>query len=441
MFRKIFALSAALSLPALAAGVPREVTFHKDVVPILQKRCQGCHRPGEIGPMSFLGYQETRPWAKAIREAVLLKKMPPWFADPAHGKFENDRSLAPAEIETLAAWADGGAREGDPKDAPKPLEFVDGWTIGKPDAVIEMPNEFRVPASGTVDYQWVMVPTGFTEDQWVERIEVRPSNRAVVHHVVLFAREPGSPYLKRLQAGVFFPTPDSSKNKRKEDTGAGFFWTAPGTEIVSVYVPGGVAYQLKPGQARLIKAGSDLLFEVHYTANGKAGVDRMRVGMVFAKEPPKQRVKNMLILNTNLRIPPGAADHAVHARVTLGEGAEVLSLFPHMHFRGKAFEYRAVYPTGESEVLLDVPKYNFNWQLTYYLDKARPLPKGTQLECIARYDNSPNNPANPDPSAEVIWGDQTWEEMLAGFLDVAFDVGMDPSKLIVGPRGTVRGGD
>ena len=296
-----------------------------------------------------------------------------------------------------------------------------------------------MPASGTIDYQFIVIPTGFTEDKWVEKIEVRPTNRAVVHHVVAFAREKGSPYLSKLQPGVPFAVPDSSKQKRPKDTGAGIWWGAPGTEIISTYVPGGVAYQLKPGQARLIKAGSDLLLQMHYTANGKAGVDRTRVGLVFAKEPPKQRVKNMLIMNPNLRIPPGAAEHRVEARVDLQGAASLTSLFPHMHVRGKRFEYRAVYPTGESEVLLKVPRYDFNWRLTYYLDIPRPLPKGTRLECVAYYDNSPNNPANPDPSSEVFWGDQTWEEMLAGFLDLAFDVGTNPDELVKGKP--LRSGD
>jgi len=420
MFRHVLALSVALGLPALAATAPKDVTFNKDVLPILQKRCQSCHRPGEIAPMSLLTYQDARPWAKAMREAVLLKKMPPWFSDGAeHGKFANERVLAPSEIETLTAWADGGAREGDPKDAPAPVEFAEGWSIGKPDVVLEVANEFQVPASGTIDYQYIVIPTNFTEDKWVEKIEARPSNRKVVHHAVIMAREPGSMYFRAVKPGVPFAVPDSGKQKKREDTGDGMWWAAPGTEIVTTYVPGGVAYQVGPGQARLIKAGSDLLLQMHYTANGKAATDRTRIGIVFAKEPPKERVKNMLVYNPFLKIPAGAGNHRVEARVTLDAPATLTAMFPHMHVRGKAFEYRVVYPTGESEVLLNVPKYDFNWQLTYLPKKPILLPKGTRLDCVAHYDNSPKNKFNPDPSKEVRWGDQTWEEMMIGWYTYA----------------------
>lgn len=431
MRRHILFVSLAVCLPALAATAPKDVTFSRDVLPILQKRCQACHRAGEVAPMSFLTYEEVRPWAKAMREAVLLRKMPPWFADPAErGKFTNERSLSQSEIDTLAAWADGGAREGDPKDAPKPLEFADGWSIGKPDVILEMPNEFQVPATGTIDYQYILIPTNFTEDKWVEKIEARPGDRKVLHHGVVMAREPGSPYFRAVKPGVPFPVPDSGKQKKREDTGDGVWWAAPGTEIISTYAPGAVPYQVGAGQARLIKAGSDLLLQMHYTSNGKAASDRTRVGIVFAKEPPKERVKNMLVYNPFMRIPAGAPNHRVEARVTLDASATITSMFPHMHVRGKAFEYRVVYPTGESEVLLSVPKYDFNWQLTYFLNQPKLLPKGTRIECTAWFDNSLNNPANPDPKAEVWWGDQTWEEMLAGFLDLAFDAKMDPALLV-----------
>ncbi len=425
---------------AASAATNSPVTFHKDVAPILQKRCQGCHRPGEIGPMSLLTYQEARPWAKSMREAVLTKKMPPWFADAAHGKFDNDRSLTGSEIETLAAWADGGAREGDAKHAPRPAPFAEGWSIGKPDLVLETPNEFNVPPSGTIDYQFVVVPTGFTEDQWIEKLEVRPGARQVVHHVVVFAREPGSPWLRTVKPGVPLAAPNSRPKDPAADDGSGLFWGAPGVEIICTYAPGAEPYLVKPGQGRLIKAGSDLVFQLHYTTSGTAAADRSRIAMVFAKEPPKQRVKNMLVWNPKLRIPPGAANHRVDARVTLQSPASVTSLFPHMHVRGRGFEYRAVYPDGRSEILLRVPKYDFNWQLTYFLAEPRLLPKGTRIECTAYYDNSPNNAFNPNPKDEVFWGDQTWDEMLAGFLDLAFDVSLDPNELIRGSQAPARTG-
>jgi hypothetical protein len=426
--------TSALLLTGIVLSAATPVTYHKDVSRILQNRCQGCHRPGEIGPMPLLTYEQTRPWAKAIRETVKLKKMPPWFAEAAHGTFENDRSLSSAEIATISSWVEQGAPEGNPKDAPKPLAFVDGWRIGTPDAIIQMPTAFELPASGALDYQFVALPSGFTEDKWVEQLEVRPGNRAVVHHVVVYAREPGSPMYKNLKPGIPSPVPNSGIRNRTPDDGTGIWSIQTGAEIVCTYVPGGEPCKARPGQARLIKAGSDLLFQLHYTPNGKPASDLTRIGLVFAKERPKERVRTMLVLNPNLRIPPGVANHRVDARVTLNAPATLTSLFPHMHYRGKSFEYRAVYPTGESELLLKVPRYDFNWQMTYYFDKPRVLPKGATIECIAHYDNSPNNPANPDSKAEVLWGDQSWEEMLAGFVDLAFDVNMDPSELAKGKQ-------
>lgn len=364
-----------------------------------------------------------------MKTAVLNRKMPPWFADPAHGTFTNDRRLTPAEVEILAAWADSGAKEGNPKDAPAAVSFAEGWTIGKPDAVFEMPIDFKVPASGTVDYTWIVVPTSFTEDKWVEKLEVRAGNRAVVHHIVVMARAPGTGYMKMAKPGVPF-TPGPGKTPQGADTGRGFFnMLGGGVEMVGVYVPGGAAYETRAGQARLIKAGTDLVFQMHYTTNGKEATDRSRVGIVFAKAPPTERVVNTFIANTLLKIPASEANAEVVARVPLYADVKLQSMFPHMHVRGKAMEYRAIYPDGTKEVLLNVPHYDFNWQLTYYMKEPKLLPKGTTLEIIAHYDNSPNNPANPDPKQDVGWGEQTWEEMLAAFVDLALPVDMDPTEV------------
>jgi hypothetical protein len=406
----------------LAAPAPKEATFHKHVEPLLQARCQNCHRPGEAAPMSLLTYKDARPWAKAIKEAVLVRKMPPWFADPKHGQFANDRRLSQDEIDTVVAWVDGGAKEGDPKDAPKALTFAEGWAIGTPDAIVEMPTAVEVPASGTVDYTYIVVPTGFTEDKWVDRVEVRPGAKSVVHHIVMLVRPPGVKYLPDAKPGIPY-LPPKQEDKHQADTGRGQFQFTGAIEMIGVYVPGGLPYEVGPGQARFIPKGSDLIFQMHYTATGKAAGDRSRIGFVFSKEPPKERVVNTFVANLNLHIPPGVADHPVTARVTLYEDTKLLSLFPHMHVRGKGFEYKATYPTGETETLLTVPKYDFNWQLTYYLKEPKLLPKGTVLECVARFDNSPNNPFNPDPKSDVYWGEQTWEEMLAGFVDLAMPVG------------------
>jgi len=412
-----------------AAPKPATLTFHKDVAPILQARCQGCHRAGEAAPMALLTYQDARPWAKAIREAVATRKMPPWHADTPHGAFLNDRRLPEAERNTLMAWVDGGAPEGNAADAPPPIRFADGWTIGKPDAVIGMGADHKVPATGTVDYTWFVVPSGFTEDKWVEKVELRPGARSVVHHIVLFVRPPGSQFMSQAKPGVPF-YPPKGKKPEAADTGRGSFNSlGASNEMISVYVPGGDAYVTRPGQARLVKAGSDLLFQMHYTANGKEMVDHSKVGFVFAKQSPQQRVVNTFIMNPLLKIPPGAPEHEVHARVTVHTDVELLNFFPHMHVRGKKFEYRVKYPDGRTEVLLSVPRYDFNWQMTYTLKDPLRLPAGTEIDGVAWYDNSPNNKFNPDPTAEVTWGDQTWEEMLAGFVDFAIPLDVAPTSI------------
>jgi len=383
--------------------------------------------------MSLMTYKEARPFAKAMAKATTSRKMPPWHADSHYGKFANDRSLSAQELNTLAVWANTGAKEGKPSDAPAPREFASGWTIGKPDVVIDMGYDYKVPASGTVDYTYFIVPTGFTEDKWVEKIEVRPGASSVVHHVVLINRAPGSKYLADAPKGVPYigKGNGSSASDRKPDTGKGVFVGLAGVdyEMVSVYVPGGVAYETKPGQARLIPAGSDLIFQMHYTVNGKETIDRSRVGITFAKERPKERVINTFIANLNLEIPPGAENHRVDANVTVHRDVVLQTLFPHMHLRGKAFEYVAKYPSGETETLLKVPAYDFNWQLSYQLAKPLLLPKGTELRATAWYDNSPNNKFNPDPKSSVRWGDQSWEEMLAGFVDFVIPVDINPREI------------
>jgi len=431
---RLFVLFTLTAATVLAAPAPKEVTFHKHVEPILQANCQGCHRPDEAAPMSLLTYSDARPWAKSIKQAVLKRQMPPWFADASHGHFANDRRLSASDIDTLVAWADAGAPEGDAADKPKPRTFAEGWAMGKPDAIVEMPIAYNVPASGTVDYTYFVVPTNFTEDRWIQSVEVRPGNRAVVHHIVVISRPPGMEYLPDAKPGEAY-VPPHHDGPHRPDTGKGQIeFSAKSPEVVGVYVPGGVPYELQPGQARLVPKGSDLILQMHYTTNGKAGFDRSRVGFIFAKEPPRERVLNAFISNRNLHIPAGAADHAVTARVSLYADAQLLSLFPHMHVRGKSFEYRATYPSGETETLLAVPKYDFNWQLTYYLKEPKLLPKGTVIECIAHYDNSPNNAFNPDPKSDVYWGDQTWEEMLAGFFDVAMPVTADPANIVMPAR-------
>jgi hypothetical protein len=410
-------LVSTILLTVAAFGATKEsakTTFNQDVLPILQQRCQTCHRSGEVAPMSLRTYEETRPWASAIKESVLLKRMPPWFADPHASKaFSNDRSLSRQEIQTIVAWVDAGAPEGDPATQPKPVEFVDGWNIGEPDIVFEMQQEFPVPAEGVVDYNYLVIPTGFTEDKWVERAEIRPGDRAVLHHVIVFVRPPDSTYMSEAKAGEFFVPEkyDERKEKRNDKR-----------EFLIGFAPGTVPEKLEPGQAKLIPAGSDFVLQLHYTPNGKATTDKSYFGLVFADEPPQERVTTLAVSTRDFVIPAGAANHRVDAEMKVKNEMTLTALLPHMHLRGKAFEYRVVFPDGRKETLLTVPRYDFSWQLSYYLEEPLLLPKGSKLECTAWYDNSPNNPANPDPSKEVRYGDQSWEEMMFGFFDASFPV-------------------
>jgi hypothetical protein len=402
-------------------------TYTKDVAPIIQHHCQTCHRPGEAAPFSMLTYEETRPWAEAIKEAVKLRKMPPWFADLGFGKFSNDRSLSEGDIDILAAWADASAPKGDPRDLPAPAKFTEGWAIPEPDLVIEMPQAYHIPASGTIEYQKIIIPTGFKEDKWVQYAEARPDDRAHIHHIIAFVREPGSHWLEGQEAGVFFVAPKPKDNQ--VDTSS-----LPSDFLVG-YAPGQPPEMLELGQAKLIKAGSDIVFEVHYTTNGTPGVDRSKVGMVFAKRPPKERVLTTSATNGKFKIPPGDPNYRVEAEFEVQAPVKLLSLHPHMHGRGKDFEYRLLFPSGETQTLLRVPKYNWHWQLWYTLANPIGLPRGTRIQCTAHFDNSPNNPDNADPTKEVTWGDQSWDEMMVGFFNLAFAADTPVKEILPPPEG------
>jgi len=431
---RVLSLSLVCAAIVAAAPVP-EPTFYKDVLPILEKNCQGCHRPGEAAPMSLLDYQSTRPYAKSIKAAVLSKKMPPWFADPHYGKFSNDRTLPEADVKTLVAWVDGGAKAGNPKDAPKPLEFAEGWVIGKPDMVFEVPNAFHVPESGTIDYQYVRLPTNFTEDRYVQFAEARPTDRQHTHHIIAFIRDPRSPWMKDAPIGVPF-VPE--KPKAGEGGGGGF-----GGDFLAGYAPGTVPDTLKPGQAKLIPKGADIIFQLHYTADGKIGEDKSRVGIIFSKEKPTERVLTLAATTADFAIPPGDSNYRVDSKITLQDDSTLIMMLPHMHLRGKDFEFRVTYPDGTKETLLNVPNYSFSWQLSYYLSQPLHLPKGTTIECTAHYDNSVNNPANPDATKEVHYGEQSWDEMMFGFFDVSVSLDKSPMDLMRGkqpqkPTGTAN---
>ena len=410
-------LAFALAALSTAAAAPNP-TFYKDVQPVIERNCVSCHRPGEAAPMSFLSYKEVRPYAAAIKMSVAQKRMPPWNADPHVGKFANDRSLSAPDLQTLLDWTSTGATEGDPKDA-RPLnrDFATGWSIGKPDVVIEMKDFFNVPATGTIDYHYVVLPTNFKQDTWVEAAEARPANRAVNHHIIAFIREPGNKWMKDAPPGVpFIPTKDSG--------GLG------SAEFLAGYAPGTVPTLLKPGQAILVKAGSDIVFQLHWTANGKDATDKAKLGLILAKSAPKERVITLAATNGKFEIPAGASNHQVDAKITLHADTVLEGLVPHMHVRGKAFSMRAVLPDGQAIDLLNVPHYDFNWQLTYNLAEPMKLPKGTRIEASAWYDNSTNNKFNPDPPKVVKWGDQSWEEMMIGFFAVSFPVDTKVSDIL-----------
>jgi len=418
---------AGLALAGAAFATP---TYHKDVEPVLQHNCQGCHRPGEIGPMSFLTYKDVRPWAKAIKAAVLQNKMPPWQADPHYGKFRNDRALSANTLSTIAEWVDAGAPEGDPKDAPAPVSWTEGWNIGKPDIVYEMSRAFDVPAQGTIEYQYTIIPTNFKQDTWVQAAEVRPGSRSAVHHVIAFIRPPGSRWLEALKPGEIAVPPKVERSGRRDEEGSELF----GVDLLAGYAPGLQEQVLLPGNAKLVPAGSDIVLQLHYTATGKATTDLSRVGVVLAKGPVTQRVLTLSATNAKFAIPPYDPNYEVNSEMTLWADSKLVWMMPHMHLRGKDFRYKAVYPTGESQILLNIPHYDFNWQIAYEPETPVTLPKGTRIECLAHFDNSPNNAANPDPKQEVKWGDQTWEEMMIGWFGVAIDPKMDIRELFAAPK-------
>ncbi len=374
---------SAADISAAAAGV----TFTKDVAPILYASCVECHRPTGVAPMSLLSYKEVRPWARSVRERVVDRSMPPWFADAKHGEFSNNPSLSQAQIETISKWVDSGSPQGDDRDMPPAPKFVEGWTIGTPDVVLQMKEEHAIPADGVIPYLYFTIPTNFTEDKWVQAVEIKPGDRRIVHHVIASLTE-GS----------------SSATGREARTG-GLGGITPNKR--------GIVYP--PGTARLVRAGSNIVLQMHYTTIGEAAKDRTSVGLIFAKAPPKIVLGGGNAMNTRFLIPAGESNHEVRSSTTFKEDTYLSAMMPHMHVRGKDFTYTVVYPDGRSEVILHVPNYNFNWQLDYQLQKPLFLPKGSRLDCVAHFDNSTRNKFNPDPTKAVRWGDQTWEEMMIGW--------------------------
>jgi hypothetical protein len=379
------------------------VTFSKDVAPILHKHCTGCHRPGTVAPMSLLTYADARPYAKGIRNHVIDGAMPPWHADQSVGRFANARILSEAEKQTLLTWANTGSKEGDPRDMPPAPTYTSDWAIGTPDLVWSMDREFEVPTDGTVEYQYFLVPSGLGKDVWVQAMEIRSSAPEVVHHVLVFDNPPTRP----APSGAFdlkkeFQTP---RSRAQAPEGGG------GSLLMAF--AGGTGPRVLPAHtARRIAAGSVITFQVHYNPNGKAVRDRTSIGLKFASEAPKEEIRMVNFSNGALRIPPGADSHRVDAEIGFVKPVRLWGIAPHAHLRGKAFEYRLAYPDGRTDRILSVPRYDSSWQVEYMFETPLDVPAGARLLASAWYDNSRNNRNNPDPTVEVLWGDQTWEEMM-----------------------------
>ncbi len=383
-----------------AVEVATAITYHNEVSRVLQAKCQGCHRPGETAPFPLMSFKDAKSWAGMMREVVADGVMPPWHADAKPGHFVNDRRLTAADKTTLLGWIDAGCPEGDASQSPPAKEYTQGWRLPRvPDLVVKMVKPIDVPAQfmmGAIGmpYHYVQGDATFAEDTWVTGLEVRPDFREAIHHIIVFLIPPG----KQLKELV------------KND---GF-----SRHLLSAYVPGDEANVLPAGLGKLIPKGSMLLFEVHYTPNGKAGRDQSCIGLMTTKTPPAREVKSDAAITKRFAIPPGDGNYSPDVAVlTFDRPVTLLNMTPHMHVRGKAFRYELVTPDGAREVLLNVPKYDFNWQTGYAFKEPRTLPAGSRLECTAWYDNSKANPSNPDPTKRVTWGNQTWEEMMIGFVE------------------------
>lgn len=418
-------LCAVLVLTTIASAQSTP-TFYRDALPILQKRCQSCHRPGEIAPFPLETYQQAKGWAGAIAADIETRKMPPWFADPCCGHFSNDPSLSLADIETIEQWVAAGAPAGDPHDAPASPHWTEGWNIAQPDLVINMPVPVKLPASGDVEYTYEIVPTNFAEGKWVRMSELRPSARDHVHHAVVYIRSPESKWLRGAPVGVPFTASTLHDPHLMHEA------HSTTSDLLLVYAPGSAPENWPEGMAKYVPAHSDLIFQMHYTTNGHAASDQTSLGLVFAKTAPSKRVLTLQLANEHdtIPIPPNTDNYRVEVHGTLPNDALLLSFFPHMHLRGKKFEYNIVRPDATRESLLRV-NYDFYWQLSYILAQPRLLKAGTELEAIAWYDNSKNNAHNPDPNSPVEWGDQTYNEMMVGFFDVAVPAQMDKEQFFV----------
>ena len=396
----VFLLGVALAFAGLAAAgetaatdtIPEKVTWSGEVAALVHQNCASCHRPGDIGPMSLLTYDEARPWAKSMLRAVKDGQMPPWHADPAHGEFANDRSLSDRDVALLERWVKQGAKAGDLESAPEPPVPEEGWRLGEPDVVLTF-DEISLPAGGPDRFHDLVAETGLEEDRWVRAIEIRPGNRRVVHHVILYATDGQGP---------------------------------PTSGWLGAWAAGMAPMEMPPGTAKLVGAGHKVVADLHYHPDSEAAVDQTRVGLYFYQGEPEKELINLWVQNSTFEIPAGAEDHVVRSTHTFKQDATIHGLLPHMHYRGKEFTYTATFPDGRQETLLNVPEYDFNWQTLYQLAEPLVVPAGTRIDCEAHYDNSTKNAANPDPTKNVTFGNESFDEMMIGFVDYTVNEGQRP---------------
>lgn len=437
-----------------------EVTYSNQIARIFNDHCVECHRPGQIGPFALQSYEDVVGWAEMIQEVVDDGRMPPWHPDPKYGHFKNDISLTKDEKELISKWVAAGAPEGDPKDLPEPKQYAGEWMMpGGPDKVLYMTEEpVDVPAEGTVEYRYYVVDTGFTEDKWVKVAECKPDNRAVVHHMIVFMKPPSAGLfggggrrggerpagdkpansLAATEGGDKKADGEGAQRGRGGRGGGGGDGQASFGQLCG-FAPGTRPYILPPGMAKLIPAGWQLVFQMHYTANGSPQKDRSAVGIKFADPAEvKYRVATANAANGMFEIPAGDPAYQVESKRTYGRDVLLLSVFPHMHLRGKDFHYEVIYPDGKKETLMNMPRYDFNWQTSYVFVEPKQLPQGTTLHCTAHFDNSADNPANPDPTQPVRWGDQTWEEMMIGWFDIAVPKDADIREVLPPQEGRFR---
>jgi hypothetical protein len=401
-----FGASLAVWLAAAGRAGPAQgtpVTFNRDVAPILYARCTDCHRPGQIGPMSLLTYEDARPWARSIRRMVVERRMPPWFADPHVGTFSNDASLTDREVDLMARWVDGGAPQGDPADRPAPPTYVEGWRIGTPDLVLTVARPFDIPATGIIDYQYFDLPTGLTSDRWVQAVEIRPSDRRVLHHASVFIRP--------RDAATVAPGAQHAGDGCAAEI-CGDVEGVPSGETLTITAVGTPPEVYPAGTAKRLEAGSVLRLQVHYTTTGEATTDRLSVGLIFAKSAPQVVLKTAPLGKTSFTIPPRTSNFVLTATLAFQKDATLWSIGPHNHLRGRSWQFDLFEPDGSMRTLLSVPRFDFHWQLVYRFGPPIAVSRGSRLRATAVYDNSSANPANPDPDAEVRYGEQTKDEMM-----------------------------